>query len=77
MKPQKTQNNHTDSEQNKTVGEIQDGDGDRATDLVSSWPRNSTKKLETHLTKVKHQGEQKTWHSKHLDLGRFLHAMIK
>jgi hypothetical protein len=25
---------------------------------------------------VKHQGEPKTWHSKHLDCGRLLHAMI-
>jgi hypothetical protein len=38
--------------------EIQDGDGDRATDLVS-WPRDHAQKLETHLAEVKHQGEPK------------------
>jgi hypothetical protein len=55
---------------------IQDGNRDRATDLVSFWPRYSAEKLETHQTEVKHQGEPKTWHSKHLDCGRLLHATI-
>jgi hypothetical protein len=32
--------------------EIQDGDGDRAADLMSSWPRDTAKKLKTDLTEV-------------------------
>jgi hypothetical protein len=59
----------------KNQGRIQDGDGDRATDLVSR-PRDPVEKLETHLTEVKLQGQPKTWHSKDLDHGRLLHTTI-
>jgi hypothetical protein len=45
---------------------IQDGDRDRAANLMSSWPRDPAEKLEIHLNEVKHQGEPKTRHSKHL-----------
>jgi hypothetical protein len=56
----------------KDIREIQDGNGDRAAYLSS----NLAEKLETHLPEVKHQEEPKTQHSKHLDHGRLLHAMI-
>jgi hypothetical protein len=62
---------------NNEIGiEIQDGNRDRASDFLSSWPRDSAKKLETCLAEVKHKGEPKTWHSKHLDSGRLLHATL-
>jgi hypothetical protein len=56
--------------------QMQDGDGDRDADLMSSWTRDPAEKLETHLAEVKHQGYPKIWHSKPLDNGRLPHAMI-
>jgi hypothetical protein len=38
----------------------EDGNGDRAADLMSSWPRGPAEKLETHLAEAKLQGEPKT-----------------
>jgi hypothetical protein len=60
----------------KNILDIQDGNGDRVAELVSSWPRDPAEKLETHLTEVKHKGEPKAWHSKDLDHGRLLHTTI-
>jgi hypothetical protein len=57
------------------VQEIQDGNRDRATDLVS-WPRDPAEKLETSLTEVKLQREPKIRHSKDLDRGSLLHTTI-
>jgi hypothetical protein len=40
------------------------------------WIKDPAEMLETHLDEVKHKGELKVWHSKHLDHGGLLHAMI-
>jgi hypothetical protein len=60
----------------KYLSEIQDGDWDRAADLMGSGTRDSAETLETHLAEVKHKGEQKIWHSKSLDRGRLLHTTL-
>jgi hypothetical protein len=40
------------------------------------WITEPAKALDTYLAEVKHQRESKVWHSKALDHGRLLHAMI-
>jgi hypothetical protein len=61
---------------NNKSGEIQDGEWDRAADLMSSVNKDSAEMVETYLAEVKHQGELKVWHSKPLDHGK-LHTTIQ